>query len=127
VLLVRQGVLNGEYPAPRLAVENEVATAEAQGAADLLDLVDEAVQFPQRRVVGMVAKSRTKLIVVVVLDPCSWQVTVAGLQVLVSRPRATVAQQHLQLRIAAYQLGPNGGAPGRRDELHSASTAEQSD
>ena len=42
---VGQGVLDGEHAAPGLAVEDEAVQPQRQ--ADLLDLVDEAVDLPQ--------------------------------------------------------------------------------
>jgi hypothetical protein len=46
VLLVVQGVLDGEQPAPRLAEQDEVAGVQPERTADLLHLVDEAVELP---------------------------------------------------------------------------------
>jgi hypothetical protein len=64
VLLVRQGVLHGQDPAPRLPVQHEVPAVQAQGLPDLLDLVDEAIKLPQRRIVGLVADPGAELVVV---------------------------------------------------------------
>ena len=46
----------------------KLLAVQAQRPADLLDLVDEAGQIPQRPVVGLVAAERPELVVVVVLD-----------------------------------------------------------
>ena len=68
VLLVMDGVLHRQDPAPRLPEQHEVAAVEVERLADLLDLVDEPGEVPQRRVVGLVAAERAELVVVVVLD-----------------------------------------------------------
>ena len=47
VLLMAKGVLDGEDPAPRLAVEDEVVPVQPERQADLLHLVDETVDLPQ--------------------------------------------------------------------------------
>ncbi len=63
-----QRVLHGEQAAPRLSQQHEVGAVEAEGDSNLLDFVDEPVEVPQRRVVGLVAPERAELVVVVVLD-----------------------------------------------------------
>ena len=93
VLLVAQGVLDGQDPAPGVAVEHEVVPVQPERPADLLDLVDEPVELPQRRLVRLVAVARAELVVVVVLDPGRGEVAVAGLEVLVGRARPAVEQQ----------------------------------
>ena len=107
VLLVVQRVLDGQQPAPRLPVQHESGPVEPERPADLLHLVDEAVQVPQRRLLRLVAKTGPELVVVVVLDPRAGQVTVAGLQVLVRRPRPAVQEQHPQPRVVAGALHPH--------------------
>jgi hypothetical protein len=69
VLLVRQRVLHRQHPAPRLPDHHEVVRVEPEREAHLLDLADEPVDRPQRRVVGLVAVVGAELVVVVVLDP----------------------------------------------------------
>ena len=123
VLLVGQGVLHGQDAAPGLAVEDEVAGVHAEGLADLLDLADEPVQVPQRRLLGLVAEPGPELVVVVVLDARVRQEAVARLQVLVRGARAAVQQEHLQAGVVADPLGPDAeralggvspGSSGRR-------------
>jgi hypothetical protein len=46
MLLVSHRVFEGEQPAPRLAVEDEVAPVQAEGLPNLLHLVHEAVKLP---------------------------------------------------------------------------------
>jgi hypothetical protein len=46
VLLMPEGVLDGQDSAPRMAVEDEVAAVEPESTADLLHLVDEAFWLP---------------------------------------------------------------------------------
>ena len=48
--------------------QEEVVGVEAERLAHLLDLVDEPVDLPQRRLVRLVAVRRSELVVVVVLD-----------------------------------------------------------
>src|SRR5436190_1280344 len=125
MLLVVQGVLDGEEPAPRLAVEDEVVPAQPERDADLVYLIDETVQLPQRRVGGLIAEARAKLVIVVVLDPRRGQVAVAGLQVLVGRPRPAVQQQHPEAGIVADPLHPHPEGAGRRpDRDHSRAPAQ---
>jgi hypothetical protein len=62
------GILHREQTAPGLAEQHEVGLIESESPADLLDLIDEPVSLPQRRVGGMVAAERSELVVVVVLD-----------------------------------------------------------
>ncbi len=94
VLLVLQRVLDGEDAAPRMAQEEEVVSAQPQREPHLLDLVDEPVEVPQIGVIGLVAVSRAELVVVVVLDACSREVAVGGLEVFVRGGRATVQEEH---------------------------------
>ena len=118
-----QRVLDGQQPAPRLPVEHEVVPVQPERLADLLHLVDEAVQLPQRRLVRLVAVTGAELVVVVVLDPRAGQVAVARLQVLVRRPGPAVQEQHPQPRVVADPLHPHpvralrrvdAGSSGRR-------------
>ena len=108
-----QGVLDREHPAPRLAEEDEVVPVQPEREADLLDLVDEAVQVPQGRIVRLVAVRRAELVVVVVLDAGAGQVAVARLEVLVRRARPAVQEQHphrglLPIRFTHTRYGPFG-------------------
>ena len=116
VLLVVQGVLGGEQPAPRLAEEDEVGGVQPERGTDLLHLVDEAVQLPQGWVTGVVAETRPELVVVVVLHPRRGQVAVAGLQVLMGRPGPAVQEQHLQAGVIADPLHPHPVGPDRRPD-----------
>ena len=125
VLLVSQGILNGQHPAPRLAAEDEVLAAQAKGPANLLHFVDEALQLPQRRIVGLVAEPGAQLVVVVVLNPCGRKVTVARLEILVGCSRAAVEQQHLQRRIVTRPLGPYGEPAARRVDRNAANSTAQ--
>ena len=90
---------------------------QAERLAHLLDLVDEAVELPQRRVVGLVAVVRAELVVVVVLDTRGRQVAVERLEVLVGGARPAVQQQHLDARLLPTRLvqtrnGPFGVSTG---------------
>jgi hypothetical protein len=51
-----QRILDGQDPAPGVAVKDEVAPAQPERAADLLYLVDEPAQLPQRRLVRLIAE-----------------------------------------------------------------------
>src|SRR4029077_2431506 len=93
--------------------------------ADLFYLVDKAVQVPQRRFVRLVAKTRTELVVVVVLDPRAGQVAVARFQVLVRRARPAVQEQHPQPRVVAGPLDPHSVRPLRRIDADHPGTAAQ--
>jgi hypothetical protein len=68
ILLMRQRILQGKQTAPRLAIQEEVVPVQAEGGADLLHLVHEAVDLPQIGVVGLVTVVRAELVVVVILD-----------------------------------------------------------
>ena len=114
VLLVVQGVLDGQQPAPRLPVKDKIGPVQPERPTDLLHLVHEAVQVPQRRLLRLVAKTGPELIVVVVLDPRAGQVAVARLQVLVRRPGPAVQEQHPQPRVVAGPLDPHPVRPLRR-------------
>jgi hypothetical protein len=57
----------------------EILAVEPQGHAHLLHLVHEAWNFPQRRLVRLVAVERAELVVVVVLDAGGREVAVEGL------------------------------------------------
>jgi hypothetical protein len=125
VLLVSQGVLDRQDPAPRLTVEDEVLPAQAKGPANLLHFVHEAIQLPQGRVVRLVAESGAELVVVVVLNPRGRKVTVARLQVLVGGSGAAVQQQHLHIRVVTHPLGPYGEPAAGSVDGNAANPAAQ--
>ena len=68
MLLVLQRIFGGENSAPRVAQQKEVPGVQAECDTDLLHLVDEPVELPELRLVGLVAVERAELVVVVVLD-----------------------------------------------------------
>ena len=105
--------------------EEEVAGVEPEREPHLFNLVDEAIDLPQRRSVRLVAVRGAELVVVVVLDLRIRQIAVAALEVLVRGTRAAVQQQQLASRAVADTLGPDTKRPlrrGDRDEAHA--TAE---
>jgi len=75
VLLVSQGVFQPQHVASGLAEQEEVVAVQTQRFARLLDLVDEVLDGPQIRVVGLVAVIRVELMLVDVLDTLGRQVT----------------------------------------------------
>ena len=83
-------VLHGQDPAPGVSQEDEVTGPEAQGATDWIDLINEALEVPQRRITRIVTATRPQPIVVVVLDPRARQATVERVEAVVCRARATV-------------------------------------
>jgi hypothetical protein len=123
--LVAERVLDRQDPAPGLPVQDEAVPVQAQRAPDLLHLVDESVQIPQRRIVGLIAEARAKLVVVVVLHASAGQVAVAGLQVLVRRSWPAVQQQEPQARIVAHPLDPHPVPAGGRVDRDQPRAAAQ--
>src|SRR5580704_9071879 len=109
-----QRVLDGQDTAPRMAEQDEVVPIEPERLADLLHLVDEAVEVPQRRLVRLIAETGAKLVVVVVLNARRGKVAVARLQVLMGRARPAVQEQHPQAGIVASPLHPHPVPAGRR-------------
>lgn len=118
MLLVVHRVLHGEEPAPRLPEQHEVAAVQVQRLADLLDLVDEPGEVPQRRLVGLIAPERAELVVVVVLDTGAGEPRVEAFVQLVGCPRTAVQEQHLQIRVGADPLGPDPERAARRFDRH---------
>ena len=119
-LLMLQGVLDRQHAAPGVAEQVEVVAVESERSAYLLDLVDEAGDLPEVRIVRLVAPGRAELVVVVVLDPRphrfdqgpvldprSRKVRVASGEVLVRRPGSTVQQEDLHFRVVADSPGPD--------------------
>ena len=106
-LITDVDVLGGQDPAPGVTEQHEVVPIQPECLADLLHLVDEPVQVPQRRLVRLVAEPGAELVVVVVLDPRGGQVAVTRLEVLVGRSRPAVQQQHPQVRMVADPLDPD--------------------
>src|SRR5436309_2605470 len=90
-----------------MAEQVEVILVETQRLADLLDLVHEARQFPEIRILGLVAVVGAELVVVVVLDTRSGKVAVERLQILVREPGSPMQKEHLHLGIVADALGPD--------------------
>ena len=119
---MRQGVLDAEQPAPRLAEQVEVL--EAEGDAHLLDLVDEAVEVPQRRVVGLRAVGAAELVVVDDLDAGLRQERVEALEVLVADARPAVQDEQRDVA-AADPPGPDPLRPDRRRDRDPPGTARE--
>src|SRR5262245_48837159 len=61
MLLVGERVVGGEHPSPGMAVE--VEPFEAEVGAESLELVDEAIRSPERRIVGPVRVAAAELVV----------------------------------------------------------------
>ena len=81
------------------------------------------MQFPQVRLVGLIAIGRTELIVVVVLDFGGGKVAVERFEILVGSAWPAMEQKYLDLRVVSHPLGPNAKGPLRsayRDHLYSA-------
>src|SRR5579859_6575539 len=74
---------------------------------DLLHLVHEPIQVPQRRLVRLIAEPGAELVVVVILDPGGGQVAVARLEVLMCRSRPAVQQQYPKIGPIADALDPD--------------------
>ena len=68
MLLVLERVFDRQYASPRMTQQIEIVAIQAKCDTHLFDFLDEARNFPQRRFIGLVAVSRAKLIVVVVLN-----------------------------------------------------------
>jgi hypothetical protein len=118
---VGQGVLHGQDAAPRLAVEDEVVGTQPQRGPHLLDLVDEAGNLPQRRLVGLVGVVGPQLVVeddaVTRRDERLLEVE----QVLVGGPRTAVEHQHGQPAGVPRRAGPDlevSGRGGHRDPAY---------
>src|SRR5215213_2677025 len=102
-----------------MAEQVEIVAVEAERLSNLLDLVDEARDRPQRRIVRLVAVGRAELVVEVVLDARGGQVVCEPLEVLMGRTGTAVEQQQLDARIPADTLRPDAEvAPGCRDRDH---------
>ena len=106
-----------------MPVQHEAVPLKAEGLPNLFDLVDEAVDLPQRVLFGLVAERRAELVVVVVLNASRREIAVAGFEVLVGRARAPVQEKHLQRRVAADSLGPNLEGPEAGFDRHHAHPA----
>lgn len=91
VLLVLQGVFNGEHSTPGLPVEHEVFKAESD--PDPFDLFAVAVAGPERGISGAVGVSAAKLVVVEHLDAGLGQERLHGFEVLVGEAGAAVQEQ----------------------------------
>ena len=125
MLLVTGGRTPWRGSHPTTAVEDEVSGSETERPPHLFDLVDEPVELPQRRVVGLIAETRPELVVVVVLHPGRRKEAVAGLQVLVGSARPAVEQEHLEIGVVADPLGPHLQRPGRGvDRDHPGAAAQ---
>src|ERR1700678_4765550 len=112
-----QRVLGGQEPAPRVAEQEEAVRTEAQRRLNLIDLVDEPLEIPQRKVIRLVAVGRSQLVVVVVLDPGGREEAVHGFEVLVRAARAAVEQEELAIGLLATRFvqtahGPDGVSIG---------------
>jgi hypothetical protein len=92
---------------------------------DLFDLVDEAVELPQRRVIRLIAAARAELVVVVVLDPSSRELAVARLEILVCTTGAAVEQQQLEIGVIADPFRPYPKGARRCTHRDHASAATQ--
>jgi len=104
VLLIVEGVLDGEDAAPGVAVEDELIEPEA--AAHLFDFFGVAGERPEGGVVGLVGVVAAELVVVVDLNACVGQEGLHCFEILVTEAGAAVEQQHFG-GTAAEPLGPN--------------------
>ena len=90
MLAVREGVFDRENAAPRVTEQVEVVLVEPERDPDLLDLVDEARDRPQRRIRGLVGVRRAELVVVDELDTLAGERGLERFEVLVGRRRPTM-------------------------------------
>src|SRR5262245_9265379 len=112
VLRVLQDVLDAEDPAPGMSEQIELL--EAQPAPDLLDLLAEAIDRPEARILRLVRIVRTQLVVVEELDSPLRQEVLEALEVLVRAPGAAVERQELDLS-GPDLLRPDAVLPVDRD------------
>src|SRR5262244_496864 len=105
--LVLERILESQNAAPRLAEQEEVVPSQAESLADLLHFLDEAGGLEQRRIIGLIAVGRAKLVVIVVLDSCRRQVAVERFVVLVRRAGTTVQREQLDAGVVSDALGPD--------------------
>ena len=68
VSAIAKRIFHSQDATPRVAEQEEVGVVQAQGNSHLLDLIDEAVEIPQRRVGGLVTSVRPELVVLDHLD-----------------------------------------------------------
>ena len=120
---MRECILDREDPAPGLPVQHEAVPVKAEGLPNLFDFVDEAVELPQRDLVGLVAIRRAELVVVVVLNARRREIAVAGFEILVRRARAAVEEKDSQRRVVADPLGPDPEGTDRCLDGHHAHSA----
>src|SRR5215204_6037294 len=90
-----------------MAEQEEVVPIEAEGTADLLDLVDEPRDGPEVSIIRLVAVLRPELVVQVVLDAGAREVVGEPFEVLVCRAWAAVEEQELRSRVIADSLRPD--------------------
>src|ERR1700722_14419111 len=108
-----------------MAEQEEVVRTEAQRSTNLIDLVDEPPEIPERRILRLVAVGRSQLVVVVVLDPGGREEAVHGLEVLVRAARTAVQQEQLAVRVVANSLRPDRKGPRRRLDRHHPRAARE--
>jgi hypothetical protein len=83
----RDQAIASREAAPRLPEQHEVAAVEPQCLTDLLNLIDEASEVPQRRLVGLITAERAKLVVVVVALDAAPQLAAHGRSVPIIQGR----------------------------------------
>jgi hypothetical protein len=90
-----------------MAHEHKIAGIQAECDPHLLDLTHKSLDVPECRILGVVAISRTELVVVIVFDAGTGKIAVGRFKVFVCRTGTPVQEKDFEGRIIPDALGPN--------------------